>query len=144
MTLTLSAPGLSPTARLNAPIPYHKVRVLLALDGRCLTPMVLTAALARCVHLTDRLDILVVNSPKAPPSLLCGLLLRLEHSGIDYRLFSSEGDLGDQVLHYLNRFLGITMVLLDSLAPLEQTIGVAMGQLRTKGYRFVPLAEQHL
>jgi len=106
--------------------------------------MVLTAALARCVHLTDRLDILVVNSPKAPPSLLCGLLLKLEHSGIDYRLVSGEGDLGDQVLHYLNRFLGITMVLVDSLTPLEQTIGAAMAQLRTKDYRFVPLSEQHL
>lgn len=138
----LTAPELLPgTRRTGAGIPHHRFRVLLALDGRCLTPSLLARALAHCVPLTDRLDILLVNSPKAPTSLLAGLLLRLEHSGIDYRLTSSEGDLGEQVLHYLNRFLGISLVLVDRLNPLELSIGVAMARLRAHGYRFDPLSE---
>lgn len=148
MTMTLSAPGLTPNARNNVHIPYHKFRVLLALDGNHFNQPLLSAALARCIPMTDRLDILLVNSPKAPTSLLSGLLLRLEHSGIDYRLASSEGEFGEQVLDYLKRFMGITLVLVDNLRPLEKSIGSAMSRLRTQGYRFVPLsspnAEQYL
>jgi hypothetical protein len=143
MAMTLSAPRQLPGARQRAQNTYHKFRVLLALDGNRLTPLLLTAALARCVRLTDRLDILLVNPPKAPTSLLAGLLLRLEHSGIDYRLASTDGDLGEEVLRYLKRFMGITTVLVDRLTPLEQTIGAAMAELRTQGYRFVSLSEQH-
>jgi len=143
MTLTFPAPAFMPTARKVASLPFHKFRVLLALDGSRLTPMVLTAALARCVRMTDRLDILLVNPPEAPTSMLSGLLLRLEHSGIDYRLASSEGDLGEQVLHYLKRFLGITLVLVDRIALLEETIGTSLAQLRAKGYRFVSITEQY-
>jgi len=94
------------------------------------------------VRLTDRLDILLVNPPKAATSLLCGLLLRLEHSGIDYRLVSFEGVLGNEILHYLHRYQGITTVLVDSLAPLDRTIGSALAQLRAQGYCFVPLSLQ--
>jgi hypothetical protein len=141
MSLTLPAPGLATSARQNAHLPYHKFRVLLALDGGQLSQPLLSAALARCVPLTDRLDILLVNSPKAPTSLLSGLLLRLEHSGIDYRLTSSDGELGEQVLQYLKRFMGITLVLVDNLHLLESTIGSAMSRMRAQGYRFVPLSE---
>jgi len=143
MTLTLPTPDRSYGTKQAAlhPIPQHKYRVLLALDGGHLNPMLLTAALARCVPLTDRLDILLVNPPKPPLSLLAGLLLRLEHSGIDYRLVSGEGDLGEQILLYLNRFTGITLVLVDRLTPLERSIGIAMTRLRAHGHRFVPLSE---
>jgi hypothetical protein len=114
---------------------HPESRVLLAFEGGRLAPMLLAAALARCIQL-DHLDILLVNPPKAATTLLRDLLLRLEHSGIDYRLASTEGDLGEQVLHHLRRFRGITLVLVDRLAVLEQTIGEEMGQLREKGYSF--------
>jgi hypothetical protein len=138
MTLAMQAPALLPTAGLKTRIPRHKDRVLLALDGGRLAPGVSTAALAACVRLADRLDILLVNPPKAATSLLCGLLLRLEHSGIDYRLASVEGELADEVLSYLNRYHGIATVLVDTLAPLERMPGAAMAQLRAKGIRFLP------
>ncbi len=140
MNPILSIPGIQPAGKPR--LPYSRFQVLLALDGNHLTPLLLSAALTHCVPLTDRLDILLVNPPKAPTSLLSVMLLRLEHSGIDYRLASTEGELGEQILEYLNRFLGITTVLVDRLTPLEQTIGPSLEHLRTKGYRFVPISEQ--
>ena len=125
---------------LSTSKPYPKFRVLLALDGEGLSRLVLAKAVSHCVRLTDRLDILLVNSPREPTSVLWRLLLTLEHSGIDYRLTSTEGDLGEQVLSYLNRFQGITLVLVDSVAPLEQTIGGAITRLRAQGYRFIPIS----
>jgi hypothetical protein len=147
MTGALSArlfphPAQQPRPALASNKPYHKFRVLLALDGGSLTRMVMAAAVARCTRLTDRLDILLVNSPKEPTSVLWRLLLTLEHSGIDYRLTSTEGDLGEQVLSYLHRFHGITMVLVNRLTPLEESIGGAMAQLRAQGYRFLSFSEE--
>jgi hypothetical protein len=122
--------------------PYPKFRVLLALDGTRLTPALLAAAVSRCVHLSDRIDILLVNPPKAPTSLLRVLLLRLEHAGIDYRLASSEGDLGEHVEHYLKRFLGISLVLVDHLTSLQQSaLGPKLAEFCHQGYRFEALDE---
>lgn len=90
----VSPPSTRSPSKSSAP--YHKFRVLLALDGRHLTDTLLTSAVPRCVEY-DRLDILLVNAPKAPTMLLRILLLRLKHSGIDYRLVSTDGDLGAQV-----------------------------------------------
>jgi hypothetical protein len=141
--MSLLASGLLPlAATAPARTARHKLRVLLALDGTRLTPALLMGALAQCARLTDRMDILLVNSPKAPTSLLCGLLLKLEHAGIDYRLDSSEGDLGQQILRYLHRFKGISLILVDSLAPLEQTLGDELARLRQRGCRFLPIATQ--
>jgi len=130
-----------PAAEHKAERIYEKFRVLLALDGLRLTPEILAAALKQCVQLTDRLDILLVNPPKAPTYLLGSLLLRLEHSGIDYRLASTEGNLGDEVVDYLHRFLGITLVIVDSLPSLEQALGSSLLELCRKGYRFISLSE---
>ncbi|NTV94681.1 MAG: hypothetical protein HGA75_04605 [Thiobacillus sp.] len=116
-------------------------RALLALDGTRLTPNLLTVAAKRCVHLAERLDILLVNPPKAPTRLLWGLLVHLENSGVDYRLASIDGDLGEQVLTYLKRFLGINIVLVDEVALLEQSISADMAHLRAHGYRFVSINE---
>ena len=115
--------------------------MLLALDGCDITPTVLSAALKHCLQFTDWLDILLVNPPAPPTSLLCGLLLHLEEYGIDYRLTNTEGDLGEQVLLYLKRFLSISMVLVDRLAPLEKTISMEMKRMCSEGYRFVPIAK---
>lgn len=128
-------------ARKSSKQPYHKFRVLLALDGSRLTPLLLASAVNRCVHLADRLDILLVNPPKAPTSLLRVLLLRLEHSGIDYRLASTDGDFSVQVETYLQRFLGITLVLVDDLPALQTGMGDKLAELCRQGYRFVGLAQ---
>jgi len=118
---------------------YGKYRVLLALDGQRLTPAVLAAAVRECTQVTDRLDILLVNPPKAPTSLLAGLLLRLEHSGIDYRLASSEGSLDAEISRYLQRFQGITLVIVDHLPSLERAVGPGFTDLGLKGCRFISL-----
>jgi hypothetical protein len=119
------------------------MRALLALDGTHLSPTLLHTAAKRSVQLAERIDILLVNPPKAPTSLLWGLLVHLEHSGVDYRLASTEGDLGEQIMIYLHRFLGINLVLVDGVIPLEQKLGQEMAQLRAKGYRFVPISEPY-
>jgi hypothetical protein len=119
----------------------RKTHALLALDGSRLSPKILTAAAKRSVDLAERLDILLVNPPKAPTSLLWSLLVYLEHAGVYYRLASTEGDLGNQVLTYLNRFVGINLVLVEGLAPLEQGLGVEMAQLRSRGYQILPIIE---
>ena len=138
MTQVDAAPATQATAR--PPVPYPRHRVLLALDCGGITPKGLSTALKHFLQFTDRLDILLVNPPAAPTSLLCGLLLNLEEYCIDYRLTSTEGDLGEQVLLYLKRFLSISMVLVDRLSPLERTISVAMKRMCSEGYRFVPIA----
>lgn len=142
MTMTFSFPAPRPLAKEVAKAPCHKFRVLLALEGDCLATLAVAALVSRCVKLTDRLDILLVNPSKEPTSLLWRLLLCLEQAGIDYRLTSTAGDLGEEVLGYLNRFQGITMVFVNRLPFLEQTIGMAMTRLRSMGYHFVSLPEQ--
>lgn len=95
-------------------------RILLALDGSGLSRELLSQALQLCVPLRPRLDILLVNPPRETTSCLAMLLLRLEHSGIDYRIATGSGDLGQEVLHYLNRYHGVTTVALagaDQLTP---------------------------
>lgn len=114
-------------------------RVLLALDGRALSRPLLTAALKQSIRLTDRLDILLLNPAKEPTSLLGSLLLRLEHSGIDYRLASMEGNLAEEVERYLHRFPGVSVVLVGSLQPLEEALGEKLQRLRRQGHRFIGL-----
>ena len=99
-----------------------KYRVLLALDGRHVTAELQLAALKCCVQFSNRLDILLLNPPKPPTSLLSGLLLRLEHSGIDYRMTSGEGNLAAEVLRYLKRFQSIDLVIVDSLLALQRCL----------------------
>ncbi len=113
-------------------------QALLVLDGPRITPESLSLALAGCLRNTHRLDILLVNPPIAPTTLLRALLLRLEHAGIDYRLTSVEGDLQEQLVLYLKRFLAITTVLVENLVPLEDRMGCALvADLRSRGYRFL-------
>lgn len=113
-------------------------RVLLALDGQELNRDLLDRALECCVKLTERLDVLLVRPPKAPTFLLGGLLMRLERHGVDYRLTSAEGTLGDEVLGYLRRFHGIRTVVLDRHDKLPiQTLA----QLLRGDYRLITLAE---
>ncbi|MDD5390902.1 MAG: universal stress protein [Gallionellaceae bacterium] len=117
-----------------------KPRVLLALDGNSVTQTLLETALRCCVQLTDRLDILLVNSPATPIALLKGLLIRLEHSGIDYRLASTDGVMADEVNSYLRRFLGITIVVIDNLSSLTVNQGQPPRQMQDSGHQIISLA----
>ena len=116
---------------------YHPgFRVLLALNGHDLNREILDKAFNCCRNLTDRLDVLVVRPPLAPTFLLGGLLIRLEQSGIDYRLASSEGELGEEVLHYLHRFNGIRTIVLERHEALPER---ARYVLRGEGYQLISL-----
>lgn len=130
-----------PCSKLRAKLPYAKFRVLLALDGAGLSRELLNAALPCCLRLTDRVDILVVNPPKATTFLLGGLLTRLERYGVDYRLTSAEGSLADEVVSYLRRFQGIKTVVVDKLWQWEAVMGPALQVLRRDGYRFITLLD---
>ena len=120
---------------------HPKFRVLLALDGNSITQTLLETALRCCVQLTDRLDILLVNPPTTPAALLKGLLIRLEHSGIDYRLASTDGIMADEVTIYLRRFLGITIVLIDNLSSLTVKQGQPLRQMQASGHQIISLAD---
>ena len=116
---------------------YHPgFRVLLALNGHDLNREILDKAFNCCRNLTDRLDVLVARPPLAPTFLLGGLLIRLEQSGIDYRLASSEGELGEEVLHYLHRFNGIRTIVLERHEALPER---ARYVLRGEGYQLISL-----
>ena len=113
-----------------------RMRSLLALDGNNLTPEVLSAAVIHCRRLADRVDILLVNSPKAPTSLLHRLLVGLEQAGIDYRLTSVNGELGEQITHYLRRSTPIPLIMVAALPSLGRSWNVTVADLRYRGYRF--------
>jgi hypothetical protein len=100
----------------STPAKHH---CLLALDGSQLAPEILLAAEASCIRMADRVDILLVNSPAMPISILHTLLIGLEQAGIDYRLSSAVGEMGEQITRHLRRFLGIKQVLVTSLSGLE-------------------------
>jgi hypothetical protein len=120
---------------------HKRCRVLLAVDGRHLSAEFQLNALKRCVQFCNHLDILLLNSPKSPTFLLAGLLLRLEHSGIDYRLASGEGDLGAEVMRYLQRFQSIGLVIVDGPPALERCLQVQHQAAHRKACRYISLSE---
>lgn len=128
----------SPTATT----PPAKHRGLIALDGAKLTPALLNAALAKCARLANRVDILLVNSTKAPTYALHNLLIGLEREGIDYRLASGNGALGDELTSYVRRFLGISLIMVTTLPALGADWEDKVANLRDQGYRITPLIEQ--
>ena len=97
-------------------------RALLALDGRNLSRQQLGKVLRHCVHLCRRLDILVVDPPRALTSILAMLLLQLEHSGIDYQVASGHGHMGEEVSDYLSRYRGISVLAVFDLEPLGEAV----------------------
>lgn len=124
-----------------APAGQSKCRSLLALDGETLSQDLLTLALKKCLQVADRVDILLVNSPKAPTSLLCDLLIKLEHAGIDYRLTASSGRLCDQINQYIRRFFGVAVIMVTALPTLGANWRINVANLRQQGYRFMTLVE---
>ena len=134
--LSSSTASAAETSRVRG-----KQRVLLVLDGRSLTLELQKAALKYGVQWANRLDILLVNSPQAATFLLGGLLLRLEHCGIDYRLTCAEGDPGNEAARYLHRFRGIELVIVDSHSALDQCRRMHQPPPGSKGCRFICLSE---
>ncbi len=112
-------------------------RVLLALDGLALGPELLATVLQRCVLLCRRLDILLINPPREPTTMLAMLLLRLEHSGIDYRVTSAHGEMGEEALRYLSRYRGISALALADPGQLSEE---AKTLIALKGHRIVFLS----
>jgi hypothetical protein len=119
--------------------PRSNGRSLLALDGANLSPQLLSAAESRCLQMSGRIEILLVNSPKAPESLLHRLLISLERAGVDYRLTSASGDFGDKVTHFLRRHIGITQIMVATLPALGKGWDVKVADLRYQGYGFSTL-----
>lgn len=116
--------------------------MLLALDGRCMDRPALSLALQRCKRSGNRLDILLVNPPKAATLLLGKFLQELEKTGIDYRLTSTEGDLADELPLYVHRFRYISFVLLDCLDKWEERLHPTLDALRQEGYKVLSLLDQ--
>jgi len=126
----------------SAPHLPRNRRVLLAIDGLEVSREMLGAALRGCVHLTSRLDILVVNPPQATTFLLAILLLQLEHSGIDYRLLADrEGDFAHEVVRQLQRYPDPASVIVNDLPALEAAEGDALAGLRLQGHDFLALSD---
>ena len=122
--------------RTVVPRAHARGRSLLALDGATMTPQVLSAAETRCLQMSGRVDILLVNSPKAPESLLHRLLISLEQTGIDYRLTSASGGLGEHLTNYLRRHAGIREIVVATLPTLGHDWDVKVADLRYQGYCF--------
>jgi hypothetical protein len=136
---TLSCLSFAVPPEAEASRAHQKKRVLLVLDGQRLTVELQMAALKLCVQWAHRLDILLVNSPKPATFLLGGLLLRLEHSGIDYRLISAEGELGNEATRHLQRNRGIELIVVDG--PLEQCRQITRSGTDGRYCRIISLSE---
>ena len=139
--LSTSTPAKTRAKPIRLPRPLAqgvqaKIRSLLALDGGNLTPEVLSAAMNHCRRLADRVDILLVNAPKEPTSLLHRLLVGLEQAGIDYRLTATRGELGDEITRYLRRSVQIPLIMVAALPSLGTAWNVTVADLRYRGYRF--------
>lgn len=137
VTTTRTAAGAATAPpREAASTPRSRIRCLLALDAGALTPKVISAAEAKCLNGADRLDILLVNAPRAPEALLHRLLISLEEKGVEYRLTAAEGELGDLVPQYLRRHKGVNQIMVANLPTLGQGWQVKVADLRYQGYRF--------
>lgn len=110
---------------------------LLALDGRCIERLALPLIAQMFRGSPQRLDILVLNAPKAATTLLGGLLMDLERHGIDYRLTSTEGSLKREILHYVRRVPCVSVILVDCLESWEGE--PMLDTLRREGYRIISL-----
>lgn len=115
--------------------------MLLALDGRCVERLALPVAIQVCRGSNRRLDILITNPPKAATTLLGTFLMDLERHAIDYRLTSTESDLGEELVHYVRRFQYVSVILLDCLEHWDGEYAPTLDSLRSEGYRVISLLD---
>lgn len=116
-----------------------KMRCLLALDAAALSPKVISMAEAKCVNGADRIDILLVNSPRAPEAVLHRLLISLEGMEVDYKITTGDGELGSHIAQYLRRHKGINQIMVTTLPSLGTGWEVKVSDLRYQGFRFCTL-----
>lgn len=115
--------------------------MLLALDGFCLERPAFPRALQHCRRAGSRLDILLLNPPK-PATLMLGRFLQtLEEERIDYRLSTGEGDLADELPHYLHRFKDISIILLGCDDRERKRLHPTLDVLRLEGYKVMALRD---
>ena len=76
------------------------------------------AALRVCVRHGAPIDVLLAGDPADTP-LPTGLLLRLEHSGLDYRFGRIDGEISNAIERYLQRGRAPCTVLVTDTAPLS-------------------------
>jgi len=69
--------------------------------------------------------------------MLALLLLRLEHSGIDYHVSSVHGEMSEEILSYLGRHRGITALALADPAQVSEETKVLVA---LKGHQIVYLS----
>lgn len=131
---------VAPLFNILSAMPCHGM--LLALDGRHLDRAALPLASQVCRPVGKRLDILLVNPPKPATLLLWPLLQELEREGIDYRLTSCEGELADELTHYVHRFRHISCILLDRLDTRLAGLHPALQALRREGYEVLTLRDE--
>lgn len=115
--------------------------MLLALDGLCLERPAFPRALQLCRRVGNRLDILLLNPPK-PATLMLGKFLQtLEEERIDYRLTTGEGELADELPHYLHRFKDISIILLGCDDGEGKRLHPTLEALRLEGYKVMALRD---
>jgi hypothetical protein len=134
-------PGHPATTRNLVKSTFLTNGMLLALDGRCMDRLALPLALQLCKRSGKRLDILLVNPPKAATLVLGKFLQQLEEEKIDYRLTSTEGDLADELPLYVHRFRTISLILLDCLDKWEASLHPTLDALRREGYQVLTLLD---
>jgi len=89
---------------MNTPSRQRSLRrVLLALEGRDLNRKLQDAAVRICIDLRAPLDIMVTQTEEEGASLPALLMLRLEHSGMDYRFAQVNNPLSFQIRRYISR-----------------------------------------
>lgn len=107
---------------------------LLALDGERLKRETLSSVVQLCRQITHRMDILMISPSKEPLQALGKFLQALESAGIDYRLTSTEGDLEEETLRYVQRRRQISVVLIGSDRERTDKMDETFGRLREMGY----------
>ncbi len=140
---TLRRSAAYPLDRVPKHAPFRQAsprfQVLLAMDCSRMTDQLVNSAVASCLRLGDRLDLLLINSTRSAEQLDCQLTLRLQHAGIDIRVTRREGDFVEQLLEHLDCCQGTTLIVVDQLTTLEEDLGTAMDDLLAKGCRFLPM-----
>jgi hypothetical protein len=90
-------------------------RVLLALSSGKLARDTQQAAVRACVHFRTPVDILLTDVLSPDSRLPAPLMLRLEHSGLDYRFAQTEQSLPRAIRNYLSRGLApCTIIVTDA------------------------------
>lgn len=119
----------------------NRRRTLLALESSVLPQEIQTTALRVCIDLNTPLDILVTEPQENPASraalLPTALLLRLEHSGTDYRIARMQGPLSHEIQRYLARGRSACTVIVASTGVLATP---CLADIQAGGHQLIDLS----